>query len=157
MNIDAAGLHEIASYEGFVPTWYRDTGGVKTIGYGHTGELPAGYTVPLTVDAGLSLFKLDLAGYVQAVNDAVRVRLGIIPGRAQARFNALVSLCYNIGAGAFASSSLVREINAKGAPRDWSALGPLWLEFDHVNGAVVQGLLNRRVAEFRQFVAGRAA
>ena len=155
MNIDTAGEHLIAQFEGFRPDWYPDSGGVQTIGYGHTGALPAGFVAPLTVDAGLALLKHDCQTAVTAVNAAVKVRLGILPGRAQNRYNALYSLCFNIGGGAFSGSSLVRAINAKGAPRDWAQVGPYWLEWDHVGSAIVPGLLTRRRAELALFIPGK--
>jgi hypothetical protein len=48
----------------------------------------------------------------------------------------------------------VREINVKGAPRDWTPLGPYWLEWDHAGGVVLEGLLNRRRLEFAIFAPG---
>lgn len=153
--VSAAGLHLIAGFEGFLPGWYRDVGGVLTIGYGHTGPLPAGMHPPLTSVQGLELLRLDAATAQAAVNEGVKVSLGELPSHAQARFDALVSLTFNIGAGAFGSSSLLQAINERGAPRDWHEVSPLWLEWDHVNGAVVQGLLNRRREELAIFIPGR--
>ena len=37
MRCSAHGVEFIAAYEGFVNHPYRDSGGVWTIGYGHTG------------------------------------------------------------------------------------------------------------------------
>ena len=153
-TISPAGLHLIAGFEGFLPNWYRDVGGVETIGYGHTGALPGAMKPPLTAAQGLQLLRLDATAAQSAVNHAVTVSLGVYPERAQARFDALCSLAFNIGGGAFESSSLVRAINEKGAPRDWNEVAPLWLEWDHVNGVVVPGLLNRRRTELRVFVPG---
>lgn len=155
MNISDAGLHLIASFEGFVPTWYKDSGGVPTIGYGHTGTLPAGFRAPLTAAQGLALLRLDAATAQGAVNSAVKVNLGLIPSRRQARFDACCSLAFNIGGGAFSGSTLVKVINEKGAPRDWTPLGPYWLEWDHDNGAVLPGLLSRRREEFAIFQSGK--
>lgn len=154
MNIDAAGEHLIASFEGFRPGWYRDSGGVETIGFGHTGALPAGFTAPLTIDQGYSLLRNDCQFAVNTVNEAVKVSLGVLPDHARARADACYSLAFNIGAGAFAESSLVRVINQKGAPRDWNEVAPYWLEWDHVDGVIVPGLLTRRQAELRIFVPG---
>ena len=155
MNVSPAGLHLIAGFEGYVPDWYNDGTGVQTIGYGHTGPLPAGYETPLTVDRALELLRADAQTAVAAVRAAVRVRLGVIPARAQARFDALVCLTYNIGGGAFASSTLVREINKQAAPRDWLPLGPYWLEWDQAGGRVLPGLLARRRDEFAIFTTGK--
>jgi lysozyme len=154
VNISPAGVHLIASFEGFLPNWYRDVGGVETIGYGHTGPLPVGVNPPLTGAAGLAVLHSDAQVAVRAVNQAVKVKLGTLEPHAQARFDALVSLTFNIGGGAFAASSLLHAINEKPAPRDWTPLGPLWIEWDHVNGQVVQGLLNRRREEFEIFRTG---
>lgn len=156
MQISSAGLHLIASFEGFLPGWYRDVGGVETIGYGHTGALPAGTVAPITVEQGLTLLRSDASIAVRVVNFAVKVLLGTEPAHEQARFDALVSLCFNIGGAAFSESSLVRQINLAPAPRDWHGIGPYWLEFDHdeVDGqfVVVPGLLTRRREEFALFL-----
>lgn len=155
MKLSPSGEHLIASFEGWSPGWYNDGTGVQTIGYGHTGPLPAGFTAPLTVDLGLELLRRDSETAATAVSEGVRVRLGILPGRAQARFDALVSLVFNIGAGAFAGSSLLREINRRGAPRSWVACGPLWCEWDEAGGGVLPGLLRRRRIEFAIFASGK--
>jgi lysozyme len=154
-TLSPQGAHLIAGFEGFVPHWYDDGTGVQTIGYGHTGSLPPGWKPPLTVAQGLELLQADAASAAASVTQAVRVLLGVIPARAQARFDACVSLAFNIGGGAFAGSSLVRQINARGAPRDWSPVGPYWLEWDHAGGKVLPGLLRRRQVELRVFVTGK--
>ena len=155
MNLSPAGLHLIASFEGWVPHWYDDGTGVQTIGFGHTGRLPPGFTPPLSIDEGLAILRADTAATADAVSRAVKVSLGIVPRYRQARFDALVSLTYNIGAGGFESSSLLREINRKGAPRDWTPCLPLILEWDHAGGQVLPGLLRRRQVEGRQLVTGK--
>jgi lysozyme len=161
VNLSPQGLHLIAGFEGYVPTPYNDSAGNATIGYGHllhvgpvTAEDRARWS-DATQAGLLSLFQHDLAYYAAAVSSAVKVRLGIIPARRQARFDALVSLCFNIGIGGFTGSGLLRQINAKGAPRDWTPLSPYWLAWDHAGGAVVPGLLRRRQDEFSIFAPGQ--
>lgn len=161
MQLSPAGVHLIAGFEGYVPTPYEDSAGYCTIGYGHligeracTAADRAAYS-GWSHERFLTLLDQDAADAVAAVSSAVRVKLGIIPARAQARFDALVSLAFNIGSGAFAASSLVREINRKGAPRDWATCGPRWLAWDHAGGVVVPGLLNRRRAEVAIFIPGK--
>lgn len=161
MKLSPQGLHLIASFEGYVPVPYNDSAGNATIGYGHlihTGEVTAadratyhGWTNPQL----LALLNRDAESAASAVAQAVKVRLGVIPARAQARFDALVSLAFNIGGGAFAASTLVRTINEKGAPRDWTTIGPLWMAWDHDGGKVVPGLLTRRQREFAIFRTGK--
>jgi GH24 family phage-related lysozyme (muramidase) len=172
--LSAAGLHEIASFEGFSPVPYNDGNGTTspgqppaagnaTIGYGrllHLGPLTeedVTHWGRITVDQGLAMLRNDTAYYARAVDAAVKVRLGLLPGRAQCRFDQLVCLAFNIGVGAFTTSSLLREINLKGAPRKWQTLGPYWLEWDHDAGGISQGLLNRRTREFAQFASGKYA
>lgn len=161
MKLSANGLHLIASFEGYVPVPYNDSADNATIGYGHlihagpvTDHDRAIYA-HWTNTQLLQLLSKDAANAEIAVSRAIKVRLGVIPARAQARFDALVSLAFNIGGGAFQASTLVRTINAKGAPRDWTAIGPLWTAWDHDGGKVVPGLLNRRLREFAIFRTGK--
>lgn len=160
-HLSPAGVHLIASFEGFVPVPYNDAADNATIGYGHllhlgpvTGadQLECGRW---TVEQALEQLDRDAAKAIAAVDAAVHVRLGVIPARAQARFDALCSLAFNIGGGGFAGSSLCRMINLKGAPRDWSTVGPYWLEWDHAGGVVLPGLLTRRRREFAIFASGK--
>ena len=160
MKLSPQGLHLVAGFEGFVPTPYNDPAGNATVGYGHllhlgpvTAEDRAKWG-RLSVSEGLALLEADTAYYAAAVSKDVRVRLGVIPSHAQARFDALCSLAYNIGVAGFWSSSLIREINRKPAPRSWLSCGPLWLEWDHAGGKVLPGLLARRRLEFAIFDAG---
>lgn len=162
MNISAKGVHFIAGEEGFRSKAYNDLGpnqGDCTIGYGyllHTGVCTlADNDLTWTIDQAVAQLTVDCQTAVAAVRSAVKVRLGVIPARAQVRFDMLCSLAENIGAGAFSSSSLVRMINTKGAPRDWATVGPYWLEWDHDNGVIVDGLLDRRKLEFAIFRAGK--
>ena len=158
--LTSAGLHFIASWEGFRPKAYNDSNRVPncTIGFGHVLHYspcqPADAGLDWTVDEALAALNRDVAIAEQAVHSSVKVLLGTIPAHAAARHDMLVSLAYNIGAGGFASSSLVREINLKPAPRDWYPLAPYWIEWDHDAGNLVPGLLNRRRAEFAIFAAG---
>lgn len=161
MNISLAGVHLIASFEGFVPTPYNDAADNATIGYGH--ELHAGPVTAadrehwgsLTPGAGLVLLDKDVAVYSSAVAHHVNVSLGIIPARAQARFDALCSLCFNIGVGAFAGSTVLRLVNEKGAPRDWHPVATAMLAWDHAGGDVVPGLLARRQKEAALVISGK--
>jgi lysozyme len=63
----------------------------------------------------------------------------------QNQFDALVSLCYNIGAGAFAGSTLVKVINAN--PKDFGAIEKEFLRWVNSNGKPLPALVERRRAE----------
>lgn len=143
INNDALSL--IKRWEGCKLTAYRDVVGVWTIGYGHTSM--AG---PPTVKAGMvitqdeadEILKKDLIKYIDAVDNTVKV-----PVNENMR-GAMVSLCYNIGPGAFSKSSLVKKLNAG----DVSGAADAFLSWKKAGGRVVQGLLNRRHEERKLFL-----
>ena len=62
---------------------------------------------------------------------------------------ALVSLAYNIGTGAFASSTLLRLLNS-GA--DKKLVANQFLRWNKVQGKEVKGLTNRRIIERELFL-----
>lgn len=106
--------------EGYRENMYLDTGGAPTIGIGHLltrSERSSGkifiHGAPIRWESGLSreqvwgLAEADTTKAVEAVNESVQVPL------TQNQFNALVSLCYNIGETAFRNSTLVKVLNQK--------------------------------------------
>lgn len=104
VNVSPAGIAKIKSREGLSLTAYPDAGG-RSIGYGHQvqpGESYAAIT-PAQADA---IFARDLAPIESTLNNAVRV------GITQSQYDALASLIYNIGVGAFLGSTLLRKLNA---------------------------------------------
>jgi lysozyme len=140
MKTSAAGVAAIRAFEGCVLLAYQDTGGVWTIGYGHTG---------LEVVKGLmwsrvradSVLDIDLVRFESAVAKAVKVPLS------QGQFDALVSLAFNIGAAAFSSSTLVKKLNAG----DIAGAAQQFVVWHMDNGAVNKVLLARRAAELWMF------
>lgn len=126
----------IKTAEGLRLTAYLDGGGVWTIGYGHTGaDVRGGLTIPLS--EAERLLTRDLRVAEGHVNDAVKVKL------TQNQFDALVSFVYNVGGGAFRSSTLLKLLNAGDYEGAASQL-PRW---NKDNGKVVNGLTNRRHEE----------
>jgi lysozyme len=97
------GAAFIKQFEGLRLTAYNDGTGVMTIGYGHTGDVKAGETI--TQAQADAYFSEDVKWAVDTVNSAVRVKLQ------QNQFDALVSFTYNVGEGAFRSSSLLKKLN----------------------------------------------
>ena len=83
----------------------------------------------------------DLKKFESAVNSAVTVPIN------QNQFDALVSLTYNIGTGAFKESTLLKKLNA-GDCRGASAQFVVW---NKGGGKVMQGLVNRRAVERELF------
>lgn len=131
----------IKESEGFSLTAYRDSGGVWTIGYGTT-VYPNGEAVKqgdtITANQAEEYFQHDLQNFASGVSAAVEVPLN------NNQFNALVSLAYNIGLGAFRNSTLLRFVNEN--PNN-----PLiyneFLRWVYDNGSYVAGLMNRRKEE----------
>ena len=161
MNVSPRGLQLIASFEGFVPTPYNDAAGNATIGYGHlihagpVTEADRAKWGTLTHARGLDLLATDAERFAANVTQAVHVRLGILPGRRLARFDALCSFCFNIGTGAFNRSHVLALVNERGAPRDWTPAATAMLAWDHAGGKVLPGLLRRRQIEGWALVTGR--
>lgn len=94
--------------EGLRLTAYQDFAGYWTIGYGHRiqpGE-PYGPGSTITKAEALQLLERDTQRATDAVQRAVTVPLNAN------QLAALTSLAYNIGTTAFASSTLVRRLNA---------------------------------------------
>lgn len=119
---------------------YRDSGGVWTIGWGHTQGVAEGDEC--TREQALRWFAADTKWAVDAVNTHVRVPL------TQNQFDALVSFVFNVGGSAFADSTLLAKLNA-GRAEAASAQFGRWI---YDNGEVVQGLINRRNLECKLFL-----
>lgn len=136
-----AGLALTKRYEGLRLKAYQDTGGVWTIGYGHTGpEVVSGQAVtPLEAEA---LLRADLRTAIDCVNAAVHTALD------QNHFDALVDFCFNAGRGNFTRSSLLRLVNQKNFTAAAGQFG-LWI---NVNGQPSRGLVRRRTAERAMFL-----
>lgn len=139
MRTSEVGIAFIKGWEGFRGEAYQDSVGVWTIGYGHTMSVKPGDTI--TEENAAALLKAELIGYENTVERVVSEEL------AQHEFDALVSLCYNIGGNNFSRSSVVRLIAAGDRPRAADAF-LLWGKAT-VNGKLtpLKGLLNRRKAE----------
>lgn len=138
----AAGIDLICSFEGLELEAYDDGVGVWTIGYGTTiingVKVKKGDTC--TLEQAKKYMASDLKKFEAAVNKA-QVPLN------QNQFDALVSLTYNIGTGAFADSTLLKKLNA-GDYKGASAQFDVWVK---AGGKRMQGLVNRRAVERKLF------
>lgn len=135
MKTSVAGLAFIKHWEGTRLVAYRDSGGVWTIGVGHTGpDVVAGRRI--TDAEATALLAADVAEAEAAV---ARVSVPL----SQNQYDALVSFAFNVGNGAFLSSTLLRKLNAG----DYDAVPGQLDRWVNDNGRRVQGLVNRRKAE----------
>ncbi len=151
MKTSSAGRAAIAQREGNILKAYPDpaTGGEPfTIGVGHTSAAgPPKVTKGMKITAAESdtILTRDLATFEAAVERAVKVAVS------QNEFDALVSLAFNIGAGAFAKSTLVKKLNAG----DRAGAANAFLSWNRAAGKVMPGLTTRRKAERAQFLSGK--
>ena len=107
MAIAESTLSFITKEEGSKNKAYHDSKGLLTIGVGHLIRSDEAHLVNtvLTDEQIKDLLKSDLKRCSEAVEAAVKVPLQ------QPQFDALYSLCFNIGPTAFKNSTVVRKIN----------------------------------------------
>lgn len=145
MRLSERGLALIGEFEGFSPTPYDDPAGHCTVGYGellHLGpctpeELAR---LPITEAQGLA----QLAVKAQHYGDAVESMSRLLN---QTEYDALTSLCYNIGVGGYARSSVRAEVNSGG-----NVCAELRRYVKGTNGVTYPGLVRRREAECALFM-----
>ncbi len=140
MLLGQNGTALIQGFERLVLTAYLDSGGVPTIGWGHTKGVQLGDIC--TIAQADAWFNGDTAEAVNGVNATVTVPLN------QNEFDALVAFTFNVGVGSEAHSTLIKCVNA-GDFMDAAAEFPKW---NHVGGVVSLGLTRRRAAERALFL-----
>ena len=115
-----------------------------TIGYGHliaSGEWNK-YMDGITQDQADTLFMRDLEPFVNAVRSKVTAEIS------QNQFDALVIFVFNIGVNGFSTSSALKLVNDPAAVTDYPSLEAAWKAWNKSQGKVMQGLVNRRNAEW---------
>ncbi len=146
MQVSTAGINLICSFEGKRLIAYDDGVGVWTIGFGTT-IYPNGIKVKrgdtCTTEQAKAYMAHDLKKFESAVNSAVTMLIN------QNQFDALVSLAYNIGTGAFKESTLLKKLNAK----DYKGAAAQFDVWNKGGGKVMQGLVNRRAVERKLFLS----
>lgn len=141
LRLSAAALVGIAGWEGYNSVAYIPVpGDVPTIGFGTTKDVKMGDTIdPVTA---LQKKIRDVEEFEGAIKQCVQVPLS------QHEYDAYLSLAYNIGPSAFCGSTLVRKLNAK----DYEGACKEILRWDKFKGKPLQGLTNRRQAEYKQCI-----
>lgn len=136
----SVALDLIEKWEGCKLKAYRCSAGVWTIGWGSTGPgIIEG--VVWTQDQADSRLKTDVRKFADGVFSAVTA------DASANQLGAMISLAYNIGLGAFRSSTLLRLFNA-GDTSGAHAQFPRW---NKAGGKAVKGLTNRRNDEAAVF------
>jgi lysozyme len=108
MAIAESTLSFITDEEGFRNKAYKDSKGLPTIGVGHLikASEPHLLNATLTDEQVKELLRSDLRWCSEAVETSVKVAL------TQKQYDALYSLCFNIGETNFKKSTVVKRINA---------------------------------------------
>jgi lysozyme len=107
MAIAESTIDYIIKEEGFKNKAYKDSKGLLTIGVGHLIKTDEDHllTATLSDQEVKDLLKSDLKWCSEAVETSVRVPL------TQRQFDALYSLCFNIGETNFKKSTVVKRLN----------------------------------------------
>lgn len=135
-NVDMIKEHEGLRLEAYLPT----PNDVWTIGYGHTST--AKKDMVISEEQAETLLRQDIAWVEDAINKNVVVSL------TQNQYDALASLVYNIGAGAFAKSTLLRMLNMG----DYAGAAEQFGRWNKQKGKVLNGLTRRREEERKLFL-----
>lgn len=142
-----SALNIIKKFEGLELTAYPDTGNIWTIGFGATINKDTGQAIKQGDKIDLATaerwLKQDIAEREKKIKGLIKV-----PVSAN-MMAAMTSLAYNIGTGAFASSTLLRLLNS-GA--DKKLVADQFLRWNKVQGKEVKGLTNRRKLEMELFL-----
>jgi lysozyme len=137
MKLSAAGMELLKKSEGFRNRVYLDVAGIPTIGYGHRLLHPESFPDGVDEPHAAELLACDVRDAEQAVERLVKVPLE------QGQFDALVDFCYNLGAGRFATSTLLKRLNAG----DYDQAMHELMRWDRAGGKELPALKARREAE----------
>jgi lysozyme len=125
----------IKQHEGLRFAPYRDSGGVLTVGWGHTGA---------DVKDGIAW---DQDQCEKAFSGLRKVLPKALSDQQMA---AILSFTFNLGLGAFKGSTLLKLIEQE----DWIDAAKEFIRWDHVGTEEVKGLLIRRFDEAALFLRG---
>lgn len=144
-KVSAAGIDFLIREEGMRLKPYLCAGGIATIGVGCT-FYPDGRKVKLSDPAiskeqAVSLFQSVLVHFERKVCALTRQDIN------QNQFDALVSLCFNIGTAGFEKSTVLRLVNTN--PHD-PAIEQAFEAWKNAGGKPI--LLDRRKREWRLYV-----
>lgn len=148
MRMSPNGIKFLKEAEGVELKAYPDPatkGEPYTIGVGHTsmaGEPKVTKGMTITEHEAEEILTRDLVKYEKAVTDYAG------PDFTQNQFDAMTSLCFNIGPGNFKSSSIARHHKAK----EYQKAADSFLKWNKAAGKVMSGLTRRREAEKRLYL-----
>ena len=131
----AAAATLVAGFEGLENRAYRDAAGILTVCYGHTGaDIDA--NKEYTDEECLETLRRDIEKHASALT-CIKTPLG------DNQKTAFISFAFNVGRGAFCSSTLVKKANAGDLHGACAELDK-WV---YAGGRRLRGLVKRRAAE----------
>jgi lysozyme len=139
MKPSAACYALVRKSEGLRLDAYKDSGGVWTVGFGHTGT---DVQKRITFDEAEKLLEADINEAADAVN---RLALPCTQGQ----FDALTDFVFNLGERRLAGSSLLRYHRAGKFTLAAAEFGK-WV---HCGRAILPGLVKRRAAEAHMYLS----
>jgi lysozyme len=152
-KVGTEGLYVTKSSEGFVGKLYEDQAHFCTIAYGHLvkkarcdGSEPAEFRAGVTEPRGGEILATDMEKAERAVIAAVRVELN------DTQYGALCDFVYNVGAGQFIASTLLKVVNSN----DFDGVAPQLRRWVKAGGREWPGLRARREREIDLFYQGLA-
>ena len=143
-GLSRKGAEFIAEFEGFYSRPYNDPVGHCTIGYGtllHTGNCTRADMKEwgeISHDKALDMLRTEADNAWRVIEEFVTVPIN------QNQADALISFAYNVGVGAFMSSTLLKRINSGGTEH---AIRYEFSRWTKASGQTLPGLVRRREAE----------
>ena len=152
MKISDKGLQSIIAFEGMELNAYKCPAGVWTIGVGHTGDVdgvPVGRGMMITQAEAMELLRGDVARFEQYLN-----RQSFAARLTQGMFDALVSFVFNVGTGAFETSTMRKKLCMGASQEEVAKEFPKWV-YGTLNGKKerLAGLVKRREKEREIFLS----
>lgn len=146
-GVDEDGIAFITECEGCELEPYYDQAGYLTVGVGHLLDGPDDpYNRTITQEESDELLTGDLAETEDCLDNCIQVPVD------QNQYNAVASLTFNIGTGAFSDSTLLKKLNASdypGAADQFLVWNKITVDGEKV---VSEGLSNRREKERELFL-----
>jgi len=148
-QISDKGLRLIKLFESISLIPYLCPAGIPTISIGCT-YYPDGTKIkmtdpPISEARATEIFLNVIKHYEHSVDSFCRDDIN------QNQFDALVSFCYNLGAGSLKSSTLLKKVNAD--PND-PLIKDEFLKWNKCHGKVLKGLTERRKVEAGHYFGG---
>ena len=142
MKTSQKGIDFIKRHEALKLNAYLDAVGIWTIGYGHTKTAKKGMTI--TEAEAEKLLVDDLKTAENEINSHN------LPLK-QHQFDALASFVFNVGTGAFRTSTLLKRIKIDTNHPDIPNQFNRWI---YGNGKILNGLVKRRKQETEIYTKG---